>query len=247
METGCFLVNLPGKQRGARWRGAHAARGRGGGRGECQRESERKGQGPGPGRGSETEGRTVQGSFVTLSLHLINQPFWKHNLYSSGLPHTASQHTFYRSRGLGFWDLQIPASYPFPFSPMLAAYGFTSTPVPTSGGWFGTSECSVFRTEKPVSQRTCILGLCPTHIFFLEHISFLQNYVFFFFFFWFTYDFRNHWISPVTCKRREAGVSDSHRPCRDRPGENWKTDSSPKKSSSPCALGEMELRWPDMI
>lgn len=63
------------KAKGSQVEGSTCCKRTGWGEGGVSEGEREEGPGPGPGRGSETEGRTVQGSFVTLSLHLINQPF----------------------------------------------------------------------------------------------------------------------------------------------------------------------------
>lgn len=97
--------------------GANAARGSG-----VRTGSERKARGQG--QGNVTEERTAWSRVVMLCSHLINQPFRKHALCSSG-PNTADSPlcclstTLYELHRFGFWNnysslLSAPGSSPFP-------------------------------------------------------------------------------------------------------------------------------------
>lgn len=163
-RPGCFWVNLPGKQGGVRCRGSKCYKGLG-----CQGGEEGKGQGPEAGQCDRR--KIAQSCSVMLCLHLINQPFRKHNLYSSGpteqtLLHTATPLKFHRNLNLGFRNnhrflLSTPSTSP----PTLSL-------LPSARGWFWTSECSVLRKEL-YKGHPYLDSAQP--IFLLEHIYFFTK------------------------------------------------------------------------
>lgn len=118
-----------------------------------------------------TKERIAQSCSVMLCLYLINQPFRKHNLYSSGpteqtLLHTTSPLKFHRSLNLGFQNnhrflLSTPSTSP----PTLSLH-------PSARGWFWISECSLLRKEL-YKGHPYLDSAQP--IFLLEHIYFFTK------------------------------------------------------------------------
>lgn len=143
--------------------------------------SERKAKGQG--QGNVTKERTAWSWLTILCFHLINQPFPKHNLYSSGptqriLLCISSQLKFYSSWvDVEFWDNRRFLPSAPSLSPHTCPPWFHPHLVVNLREWLWISQSPTFRIQKPASSRTSIPGLCPTYMFSLEGICFFQRII----------------------------------------------------------------------